>query len=53
MLTVAGDQVPTIPLVEVVGRTGAVAPLHIGAIALNKGVVAALTVTVSVVPVAH
>ena len=41
------------PFVEVVGRTGAVAPLQIGAMALNKGVVGGLTVTVSVVCVAH
>ena len=53
MLTVAGDHVPVMPLVEVVGRTGAGDPLHIGAMGLNKGVVGVFTVTVSVVPVAH
>ena len=44
---------PVIPLVDVVGSVGATAPLHIGAIALNVGVVAGLTVIVSVVFVAH
>ena len=54
MLTVAGDHVPTMPFVEVFGSTGAGAPLQIGATGLNKGVVVGgLTVTVSVVDVAH
>ena len=53
MLTVAGNQVPTMPFVEVAGKTGADAPLHIGAIALNRGIVGVFTVTVSVDPVAH
>ena len=45
---------PVMPLVETTGNTGAGAPLHIGAIALNIGVVAVgLTVTVSDVVVAH
>jgi hypothetical protein len=35
LLTVAGLQVPGIPLVDVVGSIGAVAPLHIGAIGLK------------------
>jgi hypothetical protein len=35
LLTVAGLQVPGIPLVDVVGKTGAVAPLHIAAIGLK------------------
>ena len=42
-----------IPFVEVVGRTGAVDPLHIGAIAVNVGVILELTVTVTVAVVAH
>ena len=42
MLTVAGDHVPLIPFVEVVGRTGATDPLHIAAIAVNVGVILAL-----------
>jgi hypothetical protein len=45
LLTVAGLQVPVIPLVEVVGKIGAVAPLHIGTIAAKDGVVTAFTVT--------
>jgi hypothetical protein len=45
LLTVAGLQVPVIPLVDVVGKIGAVAPLHIGAIAAKVGVVIAFTVT--------
>ena len=53
LLTVAGDHVPAIPLVEVARSVGAVAPLHIGAIALKVGVVSGVTVTVSVVLVAH
>ena len=54
LLTVAGDHVPTMPLVEVVGRTGAGDPLQMAATGLNKGVVVGgLTVTVSVVDVAH
>src|SRR4051812_29239675 len=51
--TVAGAHVPVIPLVEVVGRTGAAAPLHIAATAANVGVMLGLTVIVSVVVVAH
>ena len=53
MLTVAGDQVPVIPLVDVVGKIGATLPLQIGVIALNVGVTFGLTVTVTVVVVAH
>jgi hypothetical protein len=45
LLTIAGLQVPVIPLVEVVGKIGAVAPLHIGAIAAKVGVATAFTVT--------
>ena len=49
----AGDHVPVIPFVEVVGKTGAAEPEHIAAIAAKVGVVCALTVTDSVVVVAH
>ena len=42
MLTVAGDHVPVIPFVEVVGKTGATEPEHIAAIAANVGVILAL-----------
>ena len=51
--TVAGDHVPVIPLVEVVGNIGAVDPLHIGATGAKVGVTLGVTVTVSVVVVAH
>ena len=53
LLTVAGNQVPVIPLDEVVGKTGADAPLQIGATAAKVGVTLGSTVTVSVVVVAH
>jgi hypothetical protein len=49
----AGDQVPVIPLVEVVGNADKVAPEHIGATAANVGVIFGLTVIVNVVVVAH
>ena len=48
-----GFHVPTMPLVEVVGRTGAGAPLQIGATALKIGVTPGLTVTINVVVEAH
>jgi hypothetical protein len=53
LLTVAGLQVPVIPLVDVVGKTGAAAPLHIGAIAAKVGVTIAFTVTDKVVTLAQ
>jgi hypothetical protein len=53
LLTIAGFQVPVIPFVEVVGKTGAAAPLHIGAIVANVGVTIGFTVTVIVGDVAH
>jgi hypothetical protein len=53
VLSKAGDQVPVIPLVEVVGNADKVAPEQIGATALNVGVMFGLTVIVSVVVVAH
>jgi hypothetical protein len=53
LLTVAGLHVPVIPLVEVVGSTGATAPLQIGGTALKVGSTLELTVTVNVVVVAH
>ena len=49
----AGDQEPLIPLLDVVGKVGSVAPEHIGATAVNVGVTFALTVIVNVVVVAH
>ena len=53
LLIVAGFQVPVMPLVEVPGNPGGIVPLQKGAIALNKGVTVAVTVTGSVVVVAH
>ena len=53
MLTVAGDQVPVIPLFDVVGSTGATEPVQIGFIAVNVGVILELTVTSNVAVVAH
>jgi len=53
VLSKAGDQVPVIPLVDVVGSAVRVAPEQIGAIALNVGVIFGLTTIVKVVVVAH
>ena len=52
MLT-AGAQVPVIPLVDVVGSTGAAVPLQIAGTAVKVGTVCGLTVTVRVAVVAH
>ena len=49
----AGDQVPVIPLFEVVGSTGATVPVQIGFIAVNVGIILELTVTSKVAAVAH
>ena len=49
----AGAQVPVIPLLEVVGNGANVAPEHVGATALNVGVMFGLTVMLKVVVVAH
>ena len=48
----AGDQVPSILLVEVVGSVNAV-PLQIGPTCVNVGVVFGVMVTVIVAVVAH
>jgi hypothetical protein len=53
VLSKAGDQVPVIPLLDVVGSGASVAPPHIGATALNAGVMLVLTVIVNVAVVAH
>jgi hypothetical protein len=53
LFIVAGSQVPFIPLVEVVGKIGAVVPLQKGAIALKVGVTLLFTVEVIVAVVAH
>lgn len=49
----AGDHEPVMPLLEVAGSGGSVAPEQTGATALNVGVMFGLTVTVNVVVVAH
>ena len=53
VLSKAGDQVPVMPLLEVEGSAVSVAPAHIGATAVNVGVMFGLTVIVSVAVVAH
>src|SRR5438046_645178 len=53
VLSSAGDQVPAIPLFDVVGNADKVAPEQIGATAVNVGVMFRLTVMVNVVVVAH
>jgi len=53
LLTVAGTQVPVIPLSDVVGNDGAIEPEQIGATTAKVGATFELTVTVSVVMVAH
>jgi hypothetical protein len=52
-LSKAGDQVPVIPLLEVVGNGAKVAPEHIGATAVNVGVTFGLTVIIKVAVDAH
>ena len=49
----AGAHVPVIPLLEVVGNAVNVAPEHIGATAVNVGVMFGFTTIVNVVVVAH
>jgi hypothetical protein len=49
----AGAQVPVMPLLAVVGNADKVAPEHIGATAVNVGVIFGLTVIVKVAVVAH
>lgn len=54
LLTVAGDHVPVIPLVDINGNTGAIAPEQIGAMAAKVGDTLGITVISSVVAaVAH
>ena len=49
----AGDQVPVIPLSDVVGNADNVPPEQIGATALNVGITLLLTVIVNDAVVAH
>ena len=53
MLTVDGLHVPVIPLLDVAGNVGAVAPLQMLVAKLKPGVILGFTVTVKVVVVAH
>jgi hypothetical protein len=53
VLSKAGAQVPVMPLFDVVGNGDKVAPEHIGAMAVNVGVMLELTTIVNVVVVAH
>ena len=53
VLLSAGDHEPVMPLLDVVGNADKVAPEHIGATALNVGVIFGLTVIVNVAVVAH
>jgi hypothetical protein len=53
MLLIAGDHVPLIPFVEVVGNAANTAPEQIGATAAKVGVMLGLTEIVKVVVVAH
>ena len=53
VLLIAGDQVPVMPFVDVVGKAEIVAPLQYGPTAANVGVTFGVMVMVSVVVVAH
>src|SRR5437762_77932 len=53
VLSSAGDQVPVMLLLDVVGRAARVPPEQIGATAVNAGVMFGLTVIVNVAVVAH
>ena len=53
VLSKAGDHVPVMPLLEVVGSGTIVAPEQIGPTAVNVGVTFGLTVIIKVVVVAH
>ena len=48
LLTAEGDQVPLMPLIEVVAKAGTVPPLQIAASAVKIGAILGLTVCVSV-----
>jgi hypothetical protein len=50
---IAGDHVPKIPLVEVVGKAPKFAPEQIGVTCENAGVTFVLTVMVKVTVLAH
>ena len=52
-LSNAGDQLPVMPLLDVVGNDASGVPEQIGFIAVNVGVILLLTVIVNIVVVAH
>jgi hypothetical protein len=52
-LLIAGDQVPVIPFMDVVGSADNEAPEQIGETWLNNGLTIGVTVTVIVAVVAH
>ena len=49
----AGDQLPVIPLLEVMGSADKVAPSHIGVTAVKVGTMGVLTVRVMPTVLAH
>ena len=53
VLSSAGDQVPVMPLIDVVGSGDSVAPEQIEATGENVGITFGLTVIVKVVEFAH
>ena len=53
LLIVAGDQVPAMPLFEVLGNVGAAVPLQKAGIGVKVGVTDGLTVVVTVAADAH
>ena len=53
VLFIAGLHVPVIPFVDVVGKVEIIAPEQYGPTALKVGVIFELTVTLSVVEIAH
>ena len=53
VLSIAGDQVPVMPLFDVIGKALIVAPEQNGPTAENVGVIFGVMVIVNVVGVAH
>ena len=53
MLTTVGDQVPAMPLFEVLGKVGAAVPLQKAGIGVKVGVTDGLTVVVTAATDAH
>ena len=53
VLLIAGDHVPVIPLVEVVGNADKLAPEQIDATCVNVGVVFGVTVIIIFATIAH